>query len=374
MKKIAIFGGTFNPVHKEHVNVSVNAVKELNLDKLIIMPTNIPPHKSDIPAPSKDRLKMLELAFKDCEKVEISDYEIKKQGKSFTYQTVEHFSCICDCQLYFIVGGDMLKDFRTWKNPAQILSNCTLVAFNRENSGVDFASEQEYFKKTFGKEFIKLNYVGKDCSSTEIRTYNSFGLDIKDKTDERVAEYIKKENLYSGDNYTEFVKKTLPEKRLIHTANVVTCALQKAKENNLDKEKVRISATLHDVAKYMDYKQVKDFVLPEGVPQPVIHAFLGAYIAEKILKIQDQEIIDAIRYHTSGKENMSQLAKLIFVADMVEKGRVYDGVEKLRQYYQKASLDECFKQCLKEEVIHLINKGQYIYSQTLQAFDYYNKK
>lgn len=370
MKKIAIFGGTFNPVHNEHIEVAKSAVKELGLDQLYIMPTFISPHKTDTPASTEDRLNMLKLAFEGVEKVTVSDYEIKKQGTSYTYQTVEHFKNEENTKLYFIVGGDMLKDFKTWRYPERILSACSLCVFDRENSNVDFDFEKEYFIKAFGKTFITLNYKGKDLSSTFVRVYNSFGLDIKSMTDEKVADYITEHNLYTGDKYALFIKKSLPEKRLIHTANVVALALSNAKKNGLDKEKVRISATLHDCAKYIDYKSVEGFTLPDGVPQPVIHAFLGKYVAEKYLGVTDQDILNAVCYHTSGRPNMSDLEKLIFVADMLEKGRNYQGVEKLREFLN-GDLDTCFKECLKEEMIHLINKKEYIYSLTIDAYDYY---
>ncbi len=370
MKKIAIFGGTFNPVHNEHIEVAKSAVKELGLDRLYIMPTYISPHKTDTPASTEDRLNMLNLAFEGVDKVIVSDFEIQKQGTSYTYQTVEHFKEEENAELYFIVGGDMLKDFKTWKYPERILSACTLCAFDRENSNVDFDFEKEYFLKTFGKTFITLNYKGKDLSSTLVRVYNSLGLDIKSMTSEKVADYIKERNLYFGDKYSLFIKKSLPEKRLIHTANVVALALDNAKKNGLSKEQVRISATLHDCAKYIDYKSVEGFTLPDGVPQPVIHAFLGSFVAEKYLGITDKEILNAICYHTSGRPNMSKLEKLIFVADMLEKGRNYQGVDKLREFLN-GDLDTCFKECLKEEMIHLINKKEYIYSLTIEAYDYY---
>lgn len=369
MKKIALFGGTFNPVHNEHVALALQAVKDLELDELIVMPTFQPPHKSSQPAPAEDRLQMLKLAFDGCDKITVSDFEIKKQGKSYTFETVEHFKDIAD-KLYFIVGGDMLKDFKTWRNPDRILKACDLVAFGREDSAVDFEKEQQYFLKTFGKPFVKLSYTGKTQSSTEVRLYASLGLDISEKVPKAVAEYIKEKGLYLPDEYCEFIKKTLTEKRLIHTAEVTLTALSKAKELGLDEKKVRISSLLHDCAKYIDYKTVEDFILPNDLPAPVVHAFLGAYVAEKWLGLTDCEIIDAIKYHTSGKPNMTTLGKLIFVADMVEKGRNYQGVEQLREYF-KGDLDVCFRECLKEEMLHLINKKQYIYKDTIEAFDYY---
>ena len=155
MKRIAVLGGTFNPVHLEHVELCKNAIAELNLDKLLVMPTYISPHNTSAPAPTIDRLEMLKRAFSGVEKVEISDYEILKEGKSYTYQTVEHFAENKDAKLFFIMGGDMLTDFKSWRYPERIVNSCTLAVFERENTFTDFKAEKEYFNKTFNKDGTK---------------------------------------------------------------------------------------------------------------------------------------------------------------------------------------------------------------------------
>lgn len=370
MKRIAIFGGTFNPVHVEHVKTVVAAIDELKLDKIFIVPTFLPPHKNVSPASGTDRINMLKIAFRGEKKAEISDFELKSEGKSYSYITAEHFrSLYPDAEIFMIVGGDMLKDFKTWKNPERILNAVRLAAVRRENYEFDEMAEREYFKSAFKKDFTLLNFVGKEISSTEIRTYLAFNIKPQG-VDEKVIDYINKNAVYPPDVYQKYILKHLPEKRVIHTANVVICALKKAKELGLDYEKVRIAATLHDCAKYDDYRDYKDFELPKDVPPPVVHAFLGAFVAEKVLGIKDAEILDAIKYHTSGKAEMSTLSKLIFVADMIEKGRSYDGVDILREQYEQ-DFESCFRLCLKEEVQHLLNKKQYIYAETLNAYDYY---
>ena len=369
--KIAIFGGTFNPVHNEHVELVKAAIKELSLDKLFIVPTFAPPHKNVVPAPAEDRLNMLKLAFSGVDKAEISDFELKNGGKSYSYVTAEHFSGLYpEAKLYFLVGDDMLTDFKTWRFPERILGVAELAVFGRENFTADYAAEEKYFKQTFGKTFLRLSYRGKDDSSTEIRVYSAFNLPVNDKTPDKVAEYIARNGLYRGGEYEKFLLTVLPQKRLIHTANVAVTALKKCKELGLPERQVYVAAILHDCAKYLSPTDFPEFSLPADVPAPVVHAFLGAFVAEKVLNVRDSEIIDAIRYHTSGKANMSALGKLVFVADMLEKGRSYEGVDRLRAFYD-GDFEECFRQCLYEEVLHLKAKGRYIYVETLNAYDYY---
>ncbi len=374
MQRIGIFGGTFNPVHSEHVEIAERAVKELSLDKLYIMPSHISPHKTRTPASVEDRINMLKLAFEGLKNIEISTYEVDNGGTSYTYLTVEHFKReYPNAQIFFICGGDMLVNFKSWKNPQKILDNCTLAVFEREGFFADFKKEQEYFIQTFGKEFVKLNYIGKDYSSTRLRVYTELGLDLEGQIPSSVIEYIKSKNLYSNA-LCDFVKKNLTEKRKVHTAEVMVTALSKCKELGLEENKVYTACLLHDCAKYLNIEDYKECSLPEGLPKPVVHAFLGAFVAEKVLKIVDEEILDAIRYHTSGKANMSLLGKLVFVADMVEPNRDYEGVEKLRELYL-TDFEKCFIECLKEEMIHLINKKSQIFIETLNAYDYYvNKK
>jgi len=313
---------------------------------------------------------MLKIAFGGMKNIEISDFEILNGGKSYSYITAEHFKKeYPSAQLYMLVGADMLNDFFTWKNPEIILQNCKIAAFGREGYFCDYEDIKDKFQNRFSTDFLTVSFKGEDISSTEIRTYCTFGFSPAGVNPE-VFKYIKENDVYFADEYVNYVKKVLPEKRLLHTANVVVCAEKKTKELGLDAENVRIAATLHDCAKYQDVKDYGGFSLPSDVPSPVVHAFLGAYIAETVLGIKDKEILDAIKYHTSGKAEMSTLAKLIFVADMLEKGRDYSEVYALRALYER-DFELCFKECLKEEVKHLINGGKYIYKETLSAYDYY---
>ena len=127
--RIGIFGGSFDPVHIEHVRLAEAAVESLALDALLIMPAHTPPHKTDKALSSDgDRLEMCRLAFEGCKKTQVSDYEMRAGGTSFTYLTCRHFRRLYpEAKLYWLVGTDMLRDFPSWKNPEEILSLATLA-------------------------------------------------------------------------------------------------------------------------------------------------------------------------------------------------------------------------------------------------------
>ena len=132
--KIGVFGGTFNPIHNGHIRLAELYHKELGLDKIIVIPTNIPPHKSaENVVSSVDRLNMLNLAFEQYPFVEISDIELNMSGKSYTVNTISALKEIYpNDDLYLIVGGDMFLCFESWREYKKILSMCTLCSAPRE--------------------------------------------------------------------------------------------------------------------------------------------------------------------------------------------------------------------------------------------------
>ena len=347
MLKIGVFGGSFNPVHKEHINVAVNAMKVFSLDKLIVIPTFISPHKSGFTlAPAKDRLKMLEIAFKGFKNIEVSDYEIKKGGVSYTYVTLEHLKNTLDCELYLIMGADMLLDFATWREPERILRSAKPIVAPREND--DLLKALSVFYGKFGFRPAVSTYVGKNVSSTNIRNRLTLGLDVSSFLDERVEEYIKERGLYSGENarYADYVIKSLNKKRLEHTAGVMTLAEKYAKRLKADVKKANLAAMMHDVAKYKTYEEY-GLIAPDGVPKNVLHQFLGEYICRNVLNIEDEEVLNAVKYHTTGRAAMSDMEKIIFLADLLEAGRNYDGADTLRKAVDE-DFDKGFKLCIAE--------------------------
>lgn len=131
--KTGIFGGSFDPVHKEHVSLAEAAIGSLGLDRVFILPAYVPPHKRGrVLTDDKDRIAMLEKAFAPVKKAIVSDYEIRRAGVSYSYLTCRHFKeQYPEDEIYFLVGTDMLRDFPTWKEPEEILKIATLAVCDR---------------------------------------------------------------------------------------------------------------------------------------------------------------------------------------------------------------------------------------------------
>ncbi|MBE5741830.1 MAG: nicotinate (nicotinamide) nucleotide adenylyltransferase [Clostridiales bacterium] len=374
-KKLVFFGGTFDPPHVEHYQMVKECINELSPDKIIIMPTFIPPHKQTfMVASAKDRLKMCEEAFGSLPTVEVSDWELKQKGKSFSYITMQYLaSNYPDYKIYFLMGTDMLSSFDKWKNPTEILKYATPLLCERTGEGEKATKTVDDFKKKFQSDVETLSYVGKDLSSTEIKIKNLLKMNLTNEVLPSVNRLIDRLSLYSCGNLADFTVENLTENRIEHTKGVISLALKYAKIQGVNLKKTLISALLHDVAKYLNPSDYKDFKMPKGVPQPVVHQYLGAYVAEKVLGVKDKEIIRAIRYHTSAKPNMSKLGKIIFTADMLEEGRTYDGVDQMREISFK-DFEKGFVLSLKRSLEYIKIRGVEIYPLTQKAYEYYTRR
>ncbi len=211
MKRIGIFGGTFNPIHNAHISVANEFTQQTALDLCILVPAFISPFKSGEELSTahennaKHRIKMVEIAINTNQKIntnpnlitnkfELDNFEIDKQGISYTYQTVEHIkSKYKDCELFLLIGADNVNDFMKWKNWKEILSNATLCIAKRPDSVID--NDIIASLKHNGNVQI-LDTPLYDLSSSDIRKKLAKNIDCKDLLDPAVLEYIKNNKLY----------------------------------------------------------------------------------------------------------------------------------------------------------------------------------
>ena len=172
MKRYGMMGGTFNPIHLAHLYIAYEAKEELNLDKIIFMVAGNPPHKKESKViDSKYRYNMVQKAIEGYEGFEISDYEIKKNGYSYTYETLQYLKKQEDnVEVFFIAGADSLMAIEKWSNTDLVLNNCTFVAFNRGEYNKSILEEQKYkLEKKYDAKIVILNVTDIDISSSMIR-------------------------------------------------------------------------------------------------------------------------------------------------------------------------------------------------------------
>jgi len=193
MKRIGIFGGTFNPVHNAHIEMATRFIEQLNLDICYFVPTYITPFKIDnqneITTTIEHRLKMLEFAVGKIEKSKISLYEIEKKGISYTFETVLYFSDkYPQSEIFVLIGGDQAAKFHLWKDYETILSKAQLcIAPRKNNTELDFIIKQTP---------IQIEMPTINISSTDIKEAIREGASIEEMLPKEISEYINKNKLY----------------------------------------------------------------------------------------------------------------------------------------------------------------------------------
>ena len=361
-----IFGGAFNPIHNEHVGMMKYLLTLDGVDGVVVLPSANPPHKR-CDTSFAQRVDMIELALDGVDGIEICDLESKDDGKHYTCEVLPRLKNIYK-DIAFVIGGDSLEAFSTWKNPHDIIKICRLYVFTRGRSS-KFDEALEYWIGQ-GADIVVCDYHPKDVSSTLIR-YNAILGDYDDVCPQ-VAEYIKLNGLYV--KYSDMIsnlKSNIPQNTFEHCSRTAKYALwlNYMLDLGLDYDKVLLAGLFHDCAKALCHLQHSTECVPsDSVGTPVEHQFLGAVIAQEKYGIDDKEVLEAIKYHTTGKKSMNDLQKLIFCADMLELGRQYPEVDYLRQCISK-SLDYGYRECALAQYEFLKQKGGEIYPLTLEAIE-----
>ncbi|WP_407946661.1 bis(5'-nucleosyl)-tetraphosphatase (symmetrical) YqeK [Paenibacillus tarimensis] len=171
----------------------------------------------------------------------------------------------------------------------------------------------------------------------------------------------------------ESVRAQMPEKRWNHTLGVMQTAVELAKRYGVDEQQADLAAILHDVAKYWRTDTMEEIMRGNPELEPLLtqdkelwHAFVGAVVAERDYGITDPLVLDAIRYHTSGREKMTMLDKVVCLADYIEPGREFPGVDKIREL-AKDSLERALIAGFDSTLSFLIERGKRIFPLTVLA-------
>lgn len=283
MKKVALFGGSFDPVHLKHYMI----VEELleNFDEVWIIVAKSSPFKNKHFTSFSNRFKMCKIAFSNLN-VKVLDIE-EKYGFKYTYDTVKFLKEKYDASFYFAIGSDNEKDLDRWYKYEELKKLIEFVVFKRTT-----------------------------ISSTISRITKDTGIDL-------VNQYIKSNNLYQNEFESDFLKlrEVVSENRYNHTIYVYTLILELATIHNLDIKKCALSAIYHDF-----YKELanKEYIEKYKISYPKYKNFnnkvMHAIIAGEMLDL-DEEVLDAIKYHTLGKENAGVILKALYIADYCERSR-----------------------------------------------------
>lgn len=388
MKKMGLFGGTFDPIHKGHVSVALRLAQTLELDGVLLMPTFVPPHKiKENMASAEHRLAMCQLAAEEHPLLSVSDLELQRGGASFTVDTL---TALCkqypDTQWYLLVGADMFTTLRTWHRFADIADMAVLCTIARE--GTDTTKLKEYATALTmdGIRCYVDEYPVEPYSSTQVRQRVAAGEDVSDLVGEAIACYISDNGLYRQDEgmkrqtadeqYIEIIRSRLSEYRFHHSLCVAQEAKRLALLHGADPAKAYTAGILHDIMKDTDQEAqlqiLSDFgVTLDDVEQqsPMLwHARSGEVFLRNILGVEDEDILSAVRYHTTGRAGMSRLEQVVFTADFTSADRNYPDVAVIRGLADE-SLIKAIRYGVEYTIRDLQNKGAVVHPDTLHLYE-----
>ena len=384
--RIVIYGGSFNPPHNGHVEAARTILSELAPDKLLIIPASIPPHKelAENSPSAEERLLLTRLAFSELPDTEVSGMEILREGKSYTADTVEQLLReYPGAELVLAMGTDMLVSFEEWYRFRFLLENVTLAVFVRsDGEQTEICKTAERLRREYGAAILILEHAPKPMSSSDIRDMlcRRCGASyLPEKVYERIigtGDYGAKPELYW---LREKAYAMLKPNRVAHVAGCESEAVMLAHKWGEDPETAAEAAILHDITKKLllseqlilceEYGIINVAAEEENVK--LLHAKTGAAVAKRLFNVSE-EVYDAIRWHTTGKADMTLLEKIIYLADYIEPNRDFDGVEELRELAY-TDLDAAMALGLAMSLEDIRSYGNEPFEKTVEAWEWYGK-
>ncbi|MBQ6539659.1 MAG: nicotinate (nicotinamide) nucleotide adenylyltransferase [Oscillospiraceae bacterium] len=342
--RLGIYGGTFDPPHLGHLTALKAAVRELELERVLVIPTFIPPHKEQAAgmASCEDRLKMTELCFGDAPGAGIWDGEIKRGGRSYTIDTVTEIKKLYpDSEIVLLMGTDMYVTLEAWREFERLLGLVTCGVFIRNSGEEDTVRTHELrLREMYGAKTEIIPNDPVEISSTELRELLPKRQGREFLRDE-VYEYIVNKGLFGVKADFDWLRckayDMLNERRIRHVAGCEAEAVKLAKAWGCDVELAREAAILHDITKKLDLEGQLNLCSEYGIiideiersELKLLHSKTGAYVAKDRFNVCG-EVFNAILWHTTGREDMSLLDKVIYLADYIEPTRDFEGVKSLR--------------------------------------------
>ena len=387
LERIGIYGGTYSPPHIGHIRAAEYAIGALKLDRLLLIPTGVSPHKEMAAgASSADRLEMLRLSSSGIERAEVSDMEIRRAGSSYTVDTLRTLKeQNPDSQLVLLMGTDMFLSFTSWREPEAIMQLAVLAVFCRGEKGErQRIKDQKAALEAMGARVELVANPVTAISSTDLRRMLIFGCGDPFLMP-GVGDYIRANGLYGTGKDRRNLSMEALEAEVIslmnpnRVAHVLGCrdtAVELAKvygENEVDAARAGL---LHDITKAIDgplqltlcaeYGMILD-TFSRRFPK-TLHALTGSLVAQRVFG-ENEHVVSAICHHTTGRANMTLLEKIIYIADYVEPNRDFPGVEEMRRLAY-TDLDAAVLMGLESAVAHVRRQGQALAPATIEALEY----
>lgn len=385
--RIAIYGGSFNPPHKGHREAAATVLRCLEPDRLLIVPDRIPPHKelADGSPDPAERMELCRLAFQSLPGVEVSDIELRREGASYTAETIDAIRRQYPMdELTLVLGSDMLYCFEQWYRFHYLLDQCSLAVLPREDEDLErLPVSIRSLKEQYGARITLLPHVPVVVSSSEIRDRLSRRMGTEFLDAEVYAEIIRK-RYYDAQPDLSWLREQgyamLKPKRIAHVTGCESMAVELARQWGADPELAAEAAILHDATKKLSYEEQLNLCREYGIIlhhaedryPPILHAITGAELARRKFGVS-REVAEAIRWHTTGKPDMTLLEKIIYLADGLEPNREYPGIDKLRALAVK-DIDAAMSSALEQSLAYIRERNEEPFAGTVAAAAWYAER
>lgn len=388
MKKMGLFGGSFDPIHQGHIEMALRLAEERELDGVLLMPTFVPPHKiRESMASAEHRLAMCRLAAEGHPQLEVSDLELTREGASFTVDTLETLTAMYpDTRWYLFTGADMFVTLRSWYRFEDIARMAVLCTIPRDGTDTAKLAECAAQMQAMGAECYVSSRPVMTVSSTEIRNRAVAGEPLDGLVPSAVAEYIRQHGLYRqnqgmqtqsrDEQFIEIIRARLSDYRFRHSLCVAEEARRLATKYGADPDKAYTAGILHDIMKDTDPTTQMALLGDYGVALDTVeqssptlwHAVCGEVFLRHILHVDDEEILQAVRYHTTGRAGMSLLEQVLFVADFTSADRNYSDVDVMRRYAEE-SLVKAIRYGVDYTIRNLMDQRRAVHPDTLAVYN-----
>ena len=385
--RIVLYGGSFNPPHLGHAAAARTVSELLRPYLFLVVPDATPPHKElEEGSPSLDaRIALCRLAFRDVPNVQVSDVTRGRKGRCYSADTVTALrGRFPDDELVFLLGTDMFLSFEEWYRFEYLLSQCALAVLPREDDERPALEAQaERLRREHGAKVILLPHEPLPMHSHIVRDRLRRRLG-SDMLDEQVYAEIIRHRWYDAKPELSWLREKayayLKPKRIAHVAGCENEAVMLAVYWGEDPEKAAEAAILHDIGKKFSLEENLQICEKYGIindhdelasPQ-VLQAKTGAAIARDLFGT-DEEVTEAIRWHCTGKPDMTMLEKIVWLADCIEPNRDFPGVETIRKLAYE-DIDAALAKALGMSLDFIRAKGREPYSDTVKAYRWYSRR
>lgn len=309
-KKVALLGGSFDPIHWGHLNMAKAALDSLGVDEVWFIPSNQTPLKDRVLMPANHRLAMVRLAMKEDPRFRISTVDLSRNGPSYTVDTLRILNQeFPEVEFTWLLGADQADQFEQWKDADDLFKLADFAVVDRDGKK---PKESKY-------PFKHIDMIHTPVSSSQIRDGERINF-----LPESVLDYILKNELY----LVNWVAKQVSPKRLAHSASVARLCRMLAKAHGLDEHRAWLAGLFHDVAKDMPVEEQKKWVAainPAGLSEhhAIWHGYAGSEIVRRNYGIDDPAVQNAIFNHVKGT-SYDPYAMIVFIADKLDPLRGYD--------------------------------------------------